>query len=115
MKPDGLFLGGAIELTAPEAVDATRVEAADIPSELSVTVAEDSWQLAPVGVPTQLHDSEIVPTNEFSGLALTVKLAEFPAATVALPGLILRSKSGTALTTCVRGFEARGLKWASPL
>src|SRR5271165_5843456 len=99
MKPDGLFLGGAFEETSREAVDAIKVEAADFPSELSVRVAGDSWQLAPIGVPAQLHDSEIVPVNEFSGLTLTVKSAEFPAANVAPPGLILRPKSGTPSTT----------------
>ena len=97
------------------AVDAIKVEEADFPSELSVRTAGDNWQLVPVGVPVQLHDNEIVPINEFSGLTLTVKLAEFPAANVALPGLVLRSKSGTPFTTCVRGFEVRGLKWTSPL
>jgi len=99
MKPDGLFLGGAFEETGREAVRAIKVKAADFPSELSVRVAGDSWQLAPVGVPAQLHDSEIVPVNEFSGLTLTVKSAEFPAANVAPPGLILRPKSGTPSTT----------------
>jgi hypothetical protein len=115
MGPAGPFLGRAIEVTEFEAVDAAKVEAADFPSELTVRLAGVSWQLVPLGVPAQLHDSEMVPIKEFSGSTLTVKLAELPAASVEPPGLMLKLKSGTPSTTCVRGFEVRGLNLLSPL
>jgi hypothetical protein len=112
---EGHLLSKFVDATEPAAVYTVKVEAPAFPSELIVSVPGDSWQLVPLGVFVQLHDSVTIPVNSFCGAILTVKLAEFPADMVVPAGLIVIAKSGSPSITCVRGDDVRGLKWASPL
>jgi hypothetical protein len=115
--PDEKGVVPAAEL--PEAVLTVSVEVPDVPSELMVRVPGKNWQLAPDGNPEELQARVIAPAKPFTCNPLIVKLAELPACSVVLEGLVVKPKSGVGggagFTCCIRGEDALCSKLISPL